>query len=172
MSEQHWTAESLEDFLYSIASDFMLQADRRRKEFDPVISRTRLAEKTKLDKTRISQLFNNPGNLTLKTMLKIAQALDMKVSVVAYDDADPYNTHGPINATVFAECWEVCGKPVRRSQINPPLCVVGNPQVETKWQEEDVVPRCLEMVSFDTLITLDSSGIDIGSDTDAEKEYA
>ena len=37
--------------------------------------------------------------------------LGVKVSVVAYDDADPNNNNGPINSEIFAQCWQNCGKP-------------------------------------------------------------
>ena len=34
-----------------------------------------------------------------------------KVALVTYDDSDPDNEKGPINADLFTACWERLGKP-------------------------------------------------------------
>ena len=44
-------------------------------------------------------------------MTEYARALNLKLTVVAYDDGDPDNDKGPINSEVFYECWKRQGKP-------------------------------------------------------------
>jgi len=60
---------------------------------------------------RISQVLNNPGNLTLRKVVEYARALGMKVSIVAYEDGDPDNVSGPINSEIFNMCWKKAGCP-------------------------------------------------------------
>ena len=106
---KHWTADSTEDYLYSIAADFVLQLESamvRNK-----INRSRLAELLDLSDGRISQIFNNPGNLTLKKMIEYSNAIGTKICVVSYSDNDPDNHRGLINGQIFASCWELAGKP-------------------------------------------------------------
>jgi len=108
----HWTERSTEDFLYSIASDFIEQLQAKMK-LGSGWNQSRLAKAAKLSKSRISQVFNDPGNLELGTVVKLARALNMKVSVIAYEDTDdPKNERGPINADIFRMCWEKANKPV------------------------------------------------------------
>jgi transcriptional regulator with XRE-family HTH domain len=67
-----------------------------------------LAERLGIGESAVSQVLNNPNNLTLKTIIKYARALGLKISLLAYDDRD---TRGPIGSDVFAECWERMGRP-------------------------------------------------------------
>src|SRR5258708_31297474 len=60
---------------------------------------------------RVSQVLNNPGNLTVAQIVKYTRALGMKVAIIAYDDDDPTNKTGPISAEVFTRCWERAGFP-------------------------------------------------------------
>ena len=106
----HWTGRSVDDFLYRIASDFVRQIERAMEESH--ISQAKLAQSLGVTEGRVSQIMNNPGNLTLKKIIEYSRALDKKVSVVAYDDDDPQNLNGPINSEVFTLCWEKAGKPV------------------------------------------------------------
>jgi transcriptional regulator with XRE-family HTH domain len=108
MTTKHWTEQNPEDFLYSIASDFVEQL--RAKMTALGMSQSKLARCAKVSKGYVSQVFNDPGNLTLVTIVKFAKAVGMKVSVVGYEDADP--ARGPVNAEVFRICWERQGKPV------------------------------------------------------------
>ncbi len=109
-NESHWTERNIEDFLYSIASDFIEQLQSKMKVIG--MTQSSLAKATKLSKGRISQVFKDPGNLELETMIKFARALSMKVSVLAYEDVDdPQNERGPINAEVFRLCWNHLKRP-------------------------------------------------------------
>jgi transcriptional regulator with XRE-family HTH domain len=107
--QAHWTEGNTKDFLYRIASDFVEQIQDRMRE--KKWTQTKLATVVGLDKSRISQLLNNPGNLGLETIIKLARALELKVALVAYDDDDALNSRGPINAEIFRMCWLKAGKP-------------------------------------------------------------
>ena len=105
----HWTASSIKNFVYRVASDFVLQIEKRMDKEN--INQKELAERVELSEGRVSQILNNPGNLTLKKMVEFARGLGMKLAVVAYDDADPENVNGPINSEIFQLCWERSGSP-------------------------------------------------------------
>lgn len=106
----HWTERSPEDFLYSIASDFIEQIQSKMKALG--MKPAELARAAKVSKGRISQIFKDPGNISLDTIVRLARALGLKVSVVAYEDVlDQNNEHGPINSDIFRICWEKTGRP-------------------------------------------------------------
>jgi transcriptional regulator with XRE-family HTH domain len=109
MTTAHWTKKSFADFVYRISFDFVAQL-RTRLE-DRGITRADFAKRAKIDKARVSQVFNNPGNLGLESMTRYAHALGMKVAIVAYDDGDSGNLKGPINSAVFTTCWKRAGAP-------------------------------------------------------------
>jgi len=106
---KHWTAKSVKDFMYRIASDFIVQLEKRSETEG--ITRERIATNLKVSAGRVSQVMNNPGNLTLKNIVQYAHVFGMKVAIVAYDDGDPGNTIGPVNSEIFEICWDRCGKP-------------------------------------------------------------
>ena len=105
----HWTARSIEDFLFRIAMDFIVQLEDKMESLS--LSQNDLAKKLGVTKGNISQMFNNPGNLGLNKIIKYSKALNMKVAIVAYDDDDPENKKGPINSEIFKICWEKSDKP-------------------------------------------------------------
>jgi transcriptional regulator with XRE-family HTH domain len=105
---KHWTSEDTDAFVYRIASDFVLQLE---KKMDGSLNQNDLARRLKVSKGRVSQVLNNPGNLTLKKIVQYSRALKMKVAVVAYDDGDSENRNGPINSEIFYECWQKSGRP-------------------------------------------------------------
>jgi transcriptional regulator with XRE-family HTH domain len=75
-------------------------------------TRAELAATLGVSEGRVSQVFNNPGNLTLRNVIEYARALGQKVAIVAYDDGDRRNENGPINSEIFTTCWQRAGKPV------------------------------------------------------------
>ena len=105
----HWTERSIEDFLFRIGADFIAQLEERMDSLN--ITQDKLSEALKVTKGRVSQVLNNPGNLTLKNVVKYSRALGIKVAIVAYDDNDPTNGLGPINSKIFTTSWEKIGKP-------------------------------------------------------------
>lgn len=119
-NQSHWTARSTKKFLYRIASDFIEQL---RDRIDALKwSQKRLAKELRVTEGRISQVLNNPGNLTLETMVDWARILGMKVSIIAYfDKNDPNNELGPVNAEIFRLCWEKARSPRSFLEIQPPI---------------------------------------------------
>jgi antitoxin component HigA of HigAB toxin-antitoxin module len=105
----HWTERSVQDFLYHITADFVTQLENKIESES--LNKSQLAELLGVSKSRVSQILNNPGKLTLKNIIKYARSLGMKVSIIAYDDGDHENERGPINSEIFRICWENCGQP-------------------------------------------------------------
>lgn len=105
----NWGNRNNDDFLYQIAFDFVAQLEdtMEAKGWD----RTKLAAELKVSKGRVSQILNNPGNLTLRNIVQYTRALHRKVAIVAYDDGDAANKNGPIPPQVFVACWTTTGKP-------------------------------------------------------------
>src|SRR5690349_17560678 len=94
----HWT-DTDEKFQFRIAMDFIGQIEKKMESGG--ITQKRLAKRLGVSFGRISQVLNNPGNLNLKSIVKTARGLGMKVAIVAYDDLDPTNNFGPINSEIF-----------------------------------------------------------------------
>jgi transcriptional regulator with XRE-family HTH domain len=110
LNMSHWTQESVEDFAYHLSLDFFAQLEDRLE--DEELSRKDFAEESEVSAGRISQIFNSPPeNPKINSLVKYAQVLGLKVSIVAYDDDDPTNDKGPVFSGVIAKCWERMGKP-------------------------------------------------------------
>jgi hypothetical protein len=107
-SVKHWTAESTENFIHRIASDFLAQLEIKIEKGE--ISRSDLAQRLDRSPGRVSQLFS-PGNMTIGSAVRLVRAMDMKVALVAYDDNDPQNKNGPVNSDIFSQCWRHMGAP-------------------------------------------------------------
>jgi transcriptional regulator with XRE-family HTH domain len=105
----HWTEDHTADFMFRIGADFVAQVEEKLAASD--LRQKDLAKDLQLTASRVSQIINNPGNLTLQTMIEYARALGMKLSVVLYDDGDSQNRSGPIHADIFRACWEKAGSP-------------------------------------------------------------
>jgi hypothetical protein len=108
-ASEHWTNESVEHFTYRIAADFLAQVETKIENGD--VSRAELAQRLNRTAGRVSQLLNNPGNLTVSSAVRLVRAARMKVALVAYDDNDPENNNGPINSAIFYRCWKHMGAP-------------------------------------------------------------
>lgn len=106
---KHWTESTPDDFLYRISSDFVRQIEQTMEATGT--TQAALARKLGISEGRVSQVLNNPGNLTLRKIIEYSRALGRKVSLVTCDDNDPANRNGPISAEVFTACWERVGKP-------------------------------------------------------------
>lgn len=104
---RHWTEESVDDYLHRLGEDFVRQIETAMNG----ASQAKLAKDLGVSEGRVSQVLNNPGNLTLKKMIQYARALERKVTVVCYDDGDSENNNGPVNSEIFLSCWEAAGKP-------------------------------------------------------------
>ncbi len=108
--EKHWTQRSIKDYIFRIASDFISQLEDKIES--EKMSQDDFANRLQKTKGRVSQILNKPGNMKLEKMVEYAQALGLKVSIVAYEDkGDPNNDKGPINSDIFRTCWEKTGAP-------------------------------------------------------------
>lgn len=112
---KHWTEQDIESFRYRLGADFVEDLEAKLKGLG--LNHALLAEKKGVSQARVSQVFNDPGNLTLDSMIEWTRAAGLKVSVVVYDDGDAKNELGPIPAEIFHRCWEVCGKPSTQWQL-------------------------------------------------------
>lgn len=112
----HWTDQSLRDFSYWILSDFTAQVETSLEQSG--MSNNAFAEVIHVSPGRVSQVLNDPGNLTIGNVVKYARGLGKKVALVMYDDVDPENTKGPIHAEVFTECWQRMGCPQEMYDLN------------------------------------------------------
>lgn len=114
--ELHWTFESEANLRTRIASDFLAQIEEKIAEKD--WTHTEIAEALGVTEGRILQVFNNPGNLTLKTMMKMAEAVGLLVSVVAYNLGEKAPETGPVASGVFDSCWKKLGSPAIGSDVD------------------------------------------------------
>lgn len=106
----HYTNANDEAFINRITFDFIAQVANRLETSHT--KQSDLAEKLRVSEGAVSQVLNlGRMNLTLKTMVRYARALGMKVAIVAYDDCDPNNENGPVGSEIFSSSWEKIGKP-------------------------------------------------------------
>lgn len=123
---KHWTSRRIADFVYRISSDFVAVLETKLEREGT--TQKELADRLNVSVGRVSQILNDPGNLTLKNTVRYAQALGLKVAIVAYDDGDPTNADGPISAEIFTACWKRAGSPKDLFQLaasTAPLYQVG-----------------------------------------------
>lgn len=106
---KHWTAHSIQNYRFAVAANFIVQLEERLDALK--ISRAEFAEKMGVTPGRVSQIINNPGNLKLESAIQYAQALGLRVSLIAYDD-QAGNKHAPVNPEIFTRCWEKQGRPL------------------------------------------------------------
>jgi transcriptional regulator with XRE-family HTH domain len=107
--KRHWTERSIASFVNRIAFDFVTQIQKRLEE--QRTSKKEFARLIGVTPSRVSQVFNDPGNLQLANVVEYAKGAGLKVAIVAYDDGDPKNHNGPINSEIFEQCWKLQGGP-------------------------------------------------------------
>jgi hypothetical protein len=112
---RHWTADSPRNFTHRIASDFLAQVEIKLEKED--INRNELANRLHRTPGRVSQLFS-ADSMSLGTAVRLARAVDMKVALVAYEDANPQSGGGPVNSEIFHECWKQLGSPGNFFELN------------------------------------------------------
>jgi transcriptional regulator with XRE-family HTH domain len=108
-NDTHWTERSVEDFVHRITFDFTTQIDKALEASNS--SQADLAKNLGVSEGRVSQVLNNPRNLSLNSVVRCARAIGRKVTLVLYDDGDSANKNGPVNSEIFSTCWERCGRP-------------------------------------------------------------
>ncbi len=106
----HWTSANDKAFINRITFDFIAQLEHRIETSGE--TQSGLAKKLKVSDGAVSQVLNLARiNLSLRTMVRYARALGMKIAIVAYDDNDPQNNYGPVGSEIFGLSWEKLGKP-------------------------------------------------------------
>ena len=104
MTNAHWTDKSPKYFRLNIARNFVTRIEAKLEEMER--SYSEFASMLGVSKGRVSRVFNNPGNLTLDTMIRWCRALDMKPAIVVYEDSAIPGRAAPIHPDVFVKCWE------------------------------------------------------------------
>jgi transcriptional regulator with XRE-family HTH domain len=169
---KHWTNESDKDFMFAAAMDFLAELETVMEEHE--MSRKGLADKLGVTEGRVSQIFNNPGNLTLGVMVKWARALKLKVALVAYDDGDYENENGPIFPGIFRSCWEHLKKPTDGWELEEAIRPV---ELFGEGELEGLVANLRKQVEGVLLVTADEPWHRIedvdekGCDGSAEKHW-
>lgn len=126
----HWTQYSMADFIHSISSNFVAQIETKIEVEG--ISQNEIASRMNKTSGRVSQVLNNPGNLSIRVMVELARSLGMKVSIIAYDDKDPNNDRGPINPDVFVKSWEKLNCPIDLFEVEEAVLPVAELPV-ARW---------------------------------------
>lgn len=114
--DKHWTESDINNFRYYVSADFV---DQLQAAFESLgISQRSFAKMLRVSEGRISQVFNDPGNLTLDTMIKWSRAAGMKTGVVLYHDKDSKNIKGPLSGSIFVDCWKRVGMPTEALSVH------------------------------------------------------
>lgn len=112
----HWTEESIEDYIFSVRYDFIFQLEKRLEETGD--SYKEFSELLGVSKGRVSQIMNNRENMRLNTMVHCARVLGLKLAIVAYNDGDAENKKGTIPSEIFTKCWEQQGRPTNMFSLS------------------------------------------------------
>ena len=156
MTSVHWTAESTKAFRYRVVSDFVLQIEKRMDQLG--WTHKKLADALGVSKGRVSQILNNPGNMTLDLMIRCARALNLKVAAIAYDDGDQDNQRGPVSAEVFRISWEKLNKPLDVWSVQETNSVILNFD-----HDYDLHFHCFDITGADTCLKLPSYRFPLGN---------
>jgi len=143
----HWGNRDSDDFLYQIAFDFVAHLTDIMESDG--IGRAELAKKLGVSKGRVSQILNNPGNLTLKIVVEYARAIGYKVAIVTYDDSGTGND-GPVNPHIFTTCWEKLKRPTDFFQAEMAVASTGDP-VDHNYARNVRLERLDELLGAGTI---------------------
>jgi hypothetical protein len=144
----NWGNRGNDDFLYQIAFDFVAQIQDIMDAEG--VGRAELAALVDLSKGRVSQVLNDPGNLTLKSVVQFTRALKRKVAIVAYDDRDPSNANGPIPPEVFVTTWTLAGRPTDMFSVNALAATTSDANTGSRWWWIPRLPRFDDNTVFHT----------------------
>jgi transcriptional regulator with XRE-family HTH domain len=95
----HWSVRSQDDQQFWVINDFIESVDDILHERS--WTRKELARRLGKTQGRVPQMLRNPRNLTVKGMVAVARALDLKVGVVLYDSEYPVSGRNWIKPA----CW-------------------------------------------------------------------
>lgn len=103
------------DVTFDVAHDFIGQLEEQADKTG--ISQTDLANALGVTTGRVSQILRNPGNLTLNSIVKTADALGLQVCIITYEKDD--KNRSPIPPEIFRTCWELAGMPRDLWSVKP-----------------------------------------------------
>ncbi len=83
------------------------------------LSQSWLAEKMGVSRAHVSKIFKAPPNLTLRTLAKIAIALDLRASAELTSQGDHGDEKSEIRRLEEGEAWEDSDEPVRLEAKRP-----------------------------------------------------
>jgi transcriptional regulator with XRE-family HTH domain len=99
---------------YQVLFDFVDSLDARLRELK--MSRKDFSNKLNITEGRVSQVFNDPANFTMRKIAEMARALGMKIALVSYVDAeDP--SGAPVFSSNFRRSWETLGRPKNEEDL-------------------------------------------------------
>lgn len=104
----HWSEESVETYADCMGGDFLSEIEAFMIE--KMISGGQLASMLEITEEELTQIFEKPAELSLKTISEITMKLGLRPSIVCVEK-DPERKHGPVHPCIFAKCWEKQGKP-------------------------------------------------------------
>jgi transcriptional regulator with XRE-family HTH domain len=132
----HWSTKSADEFLFRVAADFVRQIETFMDREG--VSQSQLAAKLGVSDGRVSQVLNNPGNLTLKKVVEYAMALNQKVALVAYQTSDSV-ADAPVMPEVFSRCWDKAGRPRDFFDLDAPSEeTAANSPLANYWMSVDL----------------------------------
>jgi len=102
-------------FADHILFDFVDALDTRLEELG--LTRREFASRMGVSEGRISQVFNDPANFTMRKMVELSRNLGLKVSLVSFEDKDD-PSGAPVFSTSFKRSWEILGKPKFEDELN------------------------------------------------------
>jgi len=112
----HWTADS-KDFAGAVLIDFMLNVENTLEKRG--WSLNDLAQRMGVQEKYLKQFVRNPAILPFNMAVKMARALNLKITLFMYDDEDINNSHGPIFSDLFVQCWEAQNRPCTQWDFEP-----------------------------------------------------
>jgi len=111
--KMHWTRESEAALVNALAMDLTSIVEEALEQGK--LSREELRTILDVSNGRISQILSAPGNLTLRTMVRLGKACGKDITVVPYEYQG--EERGPIHPQVFVAAWEAAGKPGMISEL-------------------------------------------------------
>lgn len=78
-----------------------------------------LAQQMEVQEKYLKQFTRNPAILPFNMAVKMARALNLKITLFMYDDEDINNKQGPIPSDLFVQCWEAQNRPCTQWDFEP-----------------------------------------------------
>lgn len=106
---KHWAHEDIAAYQDFVSMNFADQISDQMERKG--ISQASMAKALGVTEGRVSQILGGNPNLTLKTMIRMVQAIGLDMCVVAYEQDKSGETKIPLYGQTFKACWDVLGQP-------------------------------------------------------------